>query len=80
MSERYVQCISCGHIVGWFEHTQLIAAVDCPTCGAKNQFGPGIYVDDFKGKTLKDCRDYRNQREREGIWDWRTNKPLVLQP
>lgn len=50
--DRYVNCIRCAHAVSWLEHTMLRTAVDCPRCGAKNQFGPGVYVDDFRGYTL----------------------------
>jgi hypothetical protein len=51
-AERYVQCISCGHFTSWLEHVSLHADVSCPDCGARKQFGPGVYVDDFRGYTM----------------------------
>ena len=58
-TDRYVTCIRCAHAVSWLEHTSLRAAVDCPRCGAKAQFGPGVYVKDFKGYTLPEVLHYK---------------------
>lgn len=57
MSEekRVVQCIRCGHIVGWFEHTQLRFATACPECDAHEQFGPGVYVAEYEGITMTEA-------------------------
>lgn len=52
--ERFAQCIRCGHIETWLAHTMMRAAVDC-RCGATKQFGPGIYVDDYQGKTMQEA-------------------------
>ena len=61
MAERFVQCINCGYIITWLEHSQLRTAVDCK-CGAKKQFGPDVYVKSFKGFTWKHV--IRRQAER----------------
>ena len=51
-ASRYVQCISCGNIMSWLSHSLLKCSVPCSDCGAKDQFGPGVYVEDYKGVTL----------------------------
>ena len=53
-TDRYVTCIRCGYAVTFFEHTQLRAAVDCPRCHTTDQFGPGVYVEDFEGYSLQE--------------------------
>ena len=57
--DRYVTCMRCGYIMSWFAHTQLRVAVDCPECGPKpvasEQFGPGVYVEDFCGYTIAEA-------------------------
>jgi hypothetical protein len=60
-AEKFVMCIRCGHAVSWFEHTQLRVSVDCQ-CGAKDQFGPGVYVPDFGGDTLDYVLRSRKQK------------------
>ena len=62
MNVRYVMCLRCAHAMWWDEHSALIFAVDCPRCGEKNQFGPGVYVPEFKGHTLKDVADARSRK------------------
>ena len=57
--DRFSQCSGCGHIVTWFQHSQLRAAVDCPRCHAKDQFGPGVYVADYAGKTFDEVVEYK---------------------
>lgn len=57
--DRFAQCSGCGHIVTWFQHSQLRAAVDCPRCHAKDQFGPGVYVADYAGKTFDEVAEYK---------------------
>jgi hypothetical protein len=60
---RFVQCIHCGRFITWLEHTHLLCAMDCPDCGAKKQFGPGIYVDSFKGYPLDYVVQLREERK-----------------
>lgn len=45
--------------MSWFENQHLRCAVDCPKCGAKNQFGPGVFVDDFHGYTMEEVARQR---------------------
>jgi len=56
---RYVVCIRCAHVMPFFMHEALRVAVDCPTCSAPKQFGPGIYVEDFHGYTMDEVMKRR---------------------
>jgi len=48
---RFATCINCGYAISWLANQQLRYVVDCPECRAKNQFGPGVFVDGFHGCT-----------------------------
>lgn len=63
--QRFVNCIRCAHALTWFQHTQLRFAMNCPKCGATEQFGPGVYVDDFKGITLQELVQRRAAKARQ---------------
>lgn len=54
---RFVACIRCGHALTWLEHSSLSVAVDCPSCAAPRQFGPGVYVPEYNGVTLDEVKE-----------------------
>lgn len=64
--DKFVTCINCVYAITWLNHDSLKCAVDCPSCGAKNQFGPDVYVPDFRGYTLNEVirrkEIYRKER------------------
>ncbi len=62
ISDRYVCCLGCGYIMSWLEHSLLRFAMPCPDCGKPNEFGPGVYIDSYKGKTMEDAVRTRHSR------------------
>jgi len=59
---HYVTCISCGHMITMIENNSLRFRVDCPSCGMKKQFGPGVYIEGFQGYTLKQALEQRRRK------------------
>ena len=60
--DKYVTCEKCGYIQSWVPHGHLICAMPCPDCGEKDQFGPGIYVEDYAGISLTEAMERRRER------------------
>lgn len=55
MSTEVAQCISCGYMIGWFQHTQLRYSVSCPDCEKPEFAGPGVFVPEFEGTPLNEA-------------------------
>lgn len=59
MNGRLVACIRCAYCVPWEQHSAMVAPVDCPQCGTAAQFGPGVYVPEFKGYKFEEVQRFR---------------------
>jgi hypothetical protein len=57
--ERFAWCQPCGYLMTWFDHSQLRFTMSCPACGCENQFGPGVYMDEFHGYTLAEAMRHK---------------------
>lgn len=51
---RYVVCINCAYAIEMETNNLLRCAMDCPDCGCKKQFGPGVYKEKFNGYTASE--------------------------
>jgi hypothetical protein len=58
--KRVVYCVRCFHLMSWEEHSSLVTSVDCPSCGRKETFGPGIYIPEFQGYTMDQWSAHKN--------------------
>jgi hypothetical protein len=50
-ADRFVTCIRCAYVMPWIQHVHLRFSMPCPACGTEDQFGPGVYIEDFQGYT-----------------------------
>lgn len=59
----YATCLGCKHALSAVEQNSLRAVISCPSCGATEQFGPGVFVEEFEGYTWDEVREQRHRAD-----------------
>lgn len=61
-SSKYATCMKCAYSITMIEQESLRCAVNCPHCGSRKAFGPGVFIEDFDGYDLDEVIQQKDSK------------------